>query len=274
MRLLAGFLLCCALFAQPIPVLIVDGVNNHDWRAATDFLRRTLEKTGKFRVDVSTATPPFTGWRPDFSAYRVVINNFNGGHLQDGVRWPRVVEEDLVRYLRQGGGLVNYHAANNAFLLWPEYQEIVGLLWRDKNFGPGLVVDVQRKVMVVPAGQGPQPGHGPRHDFRINVLDRKHPITRSLPAFWQHRGEQLTHGQHGPPGSMGELHVLTYAWSKDSQRNEPLDWVRRYGRGRVYTTMLGHTWKNEANPNFLVPEFQQLLVQGVEWAATGRVSSP
>ena len=43
--------------------------------------------------------------------------------------------------------------------------------------------------------------------------------------------EQLTHGQHGPAAG---LTILTYAWSKDVNENEPLDWVRTYGKGRVY----------------------------------------
>jgi hypothetical protein len=38
----------CALEARAakLPVLIVDGRNNHDWRATTDALRATLESTG------------------------------------------------------------------------------------------------------------------------------------------------------------------------------------------------------------------------------------
>lgn len=267
MRMLAGLLLAIGLSAAPIRVLIVDGVNNHDWRAGTAFIKSTLEKTGRFQVDVSTTPTDLESWRPKFRDYRVIVNNFNGGHLKTGIRWPRIVEEELVAYVRGGGGVVNFHAANNAFLLWPEFNEMTGLLWRDKSFGSGLVVDDQKHVVVVPAGEGPAPGHGPRHDFRVDVLDRKHPVTRALPEFWMHRSEQLTHGQHGP----AEVHVLTYAWSKDSKRNEPMDWWRTYGKGRVYTTMLGHSWKNEPNPNYEVPEFQMLIARAVEWAATGKV---
>lgn len=280
LRTLLMGLLPVLLSGQPLRVLIVDGVNNHDWQAGTSFLKSTLERTGRFRVEVST-TPPreasaeqWAAWRPRFADYQVVIQNFNGGHLADGLRWPAEVEASFLKYLRGGGGVVIFHAANNAFLNWPEYNELVGLLWRDKSFGPGLVIDIAHKPMVVAAGEGPQPGHGPRHDFRIDVVDRTHPITRGFVPSWQHKAEQLTHGQHGPPAALKELRVLTYAYSKDSKRNEPMDWVRGYGKGRVYTTMLGHTWKNEANPNLDVVEFQRLLARGVEWAATGRVTLP
>jgi uncharacterized protein len=35
-------------------ILIVDGVNNHDWRPATARVREILVQTGRFQVDVSS----------------------------------------------------------------------------------------------------------------------------------------------------------------------------------------------------------------------------
>lgn len=268
--------------AQPLPILLIDGMNNHDWPAATRALRGILESTGRFRIDISI-TPPtaddpaWARWRPDFRPYAAVLSNFNGGHLANGVRWPAEVERSLERYVSAGSGLIVFHAANNAFLQWPAYNEMIGLGWRDKSFGPGLILDEHERVVVVPTGAGLGPGHGPRHDFELTVRDPRHPITRGLPKRWLHPSEQLTHGQHGPAQTTHgplekELHILTYALSKDSHRREPLDWIRRWDRGRIYTTMLGHTWKNEPNPNLLDPNFQHLLTNGVEWAATGRVT--
>jgi type 1 glutamine amidotransferase len=51
-----------------------------------------------------------------------------------------------------------------------------------------------------------------------------------------------------------------------------MDWVRRWGRGRIYTTMLGHTWRNEPNPNLQSVGFAALLARGTEWAASGGVT--
>jgi uncharacterized protein len=272
--------------AEPkISVLVIDGINNHDWQAGTRAIREILEAAGRFRVDVST-TPPreapasaWDSWRPAFRRYNVVISNFNGGHLADGIRWPQQVEEDFETYLRGGGGFVSYHAANNAFLKWDDYNEIIGLGWRDKSFGPGLIVDENERVAIVPAGMGFQPGHGPRHDFEMTVLDTMHPITKGMPKQWMHPSEQLTHGQHAPANPRHgavekEVRVLTYAWSEDSKEREPMDWVRSWERGRVYVTMLGHTWKNEPNPNLEDVNFRTLFARGVEWAASGRVTLP
>jgi len=53
-----------------------------------------------------------------------------------------------------------------------------------------------------------------------------------------------------------------------------MDWIRDYGKGRVYTTMLGHTWKDEPSPNLDDVNFQALFARGVEWAASGKVTLP
>jgi hypothetical protein len=53
-----------------------------------------------------------------------------------------------------------------------------------------------------------------------------------------------------------------------------MDWVVPYGKGRVYTTMLGHLWKNGPDTALRCVGFQTMLIRGVEWAATGKVSYP
>ncbi|HYW46536.1 MAG TPA: ThuA domain-containing protein [Bryobacteraceae bacterium] len=275
-QVLLLFLLGAVSVAQPkLSILIVDGVNNHDWQTATRELTSILQATGRFQVDVSTSPPrdaapeAWSNWRPRFDRYNAVLLNWNGGDKEDGLRWPGEVDSAMLRYVRSGGGLIVFHAANNAFLEWPEYNEMIGLGWRNKEFGPSLVIGSDEKIVTIPAGQGRNPGHGPRHDFEMTVLDRDHPITRGMPRHWLQPSEQLTHGQHGPASG---LTILTYAWSKDAQENEPMDWVRTYGQGRIYTTMLGHTWLHEDNPNFRCREFQVLIARGVEWAASGQVT--
>lgn len=251
-----------------IRVLIIDGVNNHDWAAGTAGIQSILKEAGGFTINVSTVTPEmFDRWSPDFARYQVVINNFNGGHTETGIEWPRRVQTLLETYVRNGGGLVVYHAANNAFLHWAAYNQMIGLGWRDPDFGPGLTVSDNGRVVTIPKGTGLKPGHPARSDFVVHVLARNHPVTRGLPDHWLQPMEQLTHGQHGPARN---LTILTYAHSPVSGNNEPLDWIRNYGKGRVYVTMLGHTWKNEPNPNLDSPEFRRLLAQGIRWAATGQ----
>ncbi len=241
-----------------------------------------LRRSGRFEVEIATSPPrgaaveDWEKWRPAFKRHDVVLSNFNGGHAEGAIHWPVEVRRDFEAYVRRGGGFVSFHAANNSFPGWTAYEEMVGLLWRDRSFGPSLYFDEAEVPVIVPTGAGLDPGHGPRHDFTMTTLATTHPIMRGVPRHWSHVAEQLTHGQHGPDAAVrsGAFTFLTYAWSRDSKAREPMDWVRRYGRGRVYVTMLGHTWIGEENPNLASPGFQTMLLRGVEWAASGRVTIP
>jgi len=263
--------------ASKLPLLIVDGVNNHDWPRATKILKEILDGSGLFRVDVSTSPSSdatkqaWDQWRPEFKKYDVILSNFNGGHTPKGVRWPREVEKSLEDYVSSGGGLVIYHSANNSFPNWPAYNEMIGLGWREKSFGPGLIVSSDEKVVEIPRNEGRNPGHGPEHDFQVTILAPDHPITKGLPKKWMHPHEQLTHGQHGPAKN---LTVLTYAYSKDTKENEVMDWTTSYGKGRVYTTMLGHLWKNGPDTAMRCVGFRTMLIRGCQWTATGKVTYP
>ena len=266
--------------AAPPPklsLLIVDGMNNHDWPRATGILKETLTSSSRFVVDVSTspaADAPkeaWEQWRPEFTKYDVVLSNFNGGHKPTSQHWPQEVEKAMEEYVSGGGGLVIYHSANNSFPNRPAYNDMIGLGWRDKEFGPGLIISPDEKVVVIPKGEGRNPGHGPEHDFQVTVLTADHPITKGLPKRWMHPHEQLTHGQHGPAKNMT---VLSYAYSNDTGDNEVMDWVIPYGQGRVYVTMLGHLWKDKPDTAMRCIGFQTMLIRGCEWAATGEVTYP
>ena len=69
-----------AFAATPIRALIVDGQNNHDWKATTPVLKKILEDTRLFQVDVLT-TPPkggdFSEFKPEFSNYQAIVGNYN-----------------------------------------------------------------------------------------------------------------------------------------------------------------------------------------------------
>ena len=107
-----------------IKALILDGQNNHKWMVTTPILKKLLEDSGKFSVEVATS-PDKTGdiskYRPKFANYQVVISNYNG---QD---WSAETKKDLTDYVKNGGGFVSVHAANNAFPGWAEYNEIIGV---------------------------------------------------------------------------------------------------------------------------------------------------
>lgn len=251
----------------PFKTLLIDGQNNHDWQTTSPILRDVLQDSGQFLVDV-VSTPPagedIRSFRPAFARQQVVVLNYNGQ------AWPEKAQQELVKYVRGGGGLVIVHAANNAFPDWPEYNEMIGLGWRGPEFGQRVTVDNAGQTVLTEKGQGPGAGHGPQHEFAVVLRDRNHPITRGLPSSWLHAKDELYHGQRGPAAGM---HILATAYSDSGAggtgAHEPLVWVIPYGKGRVFTTLLGH-----ADYSMKCAGFQTLLVRGAEWAATGDVLSP
>ena len=276
-----------------IPVLIVDGQNNHDWKAMTPFMKAQLEKAGMFKVDVSTTPPPapgapgkgveespeqktkrdaegaairqaWAGWRPDFTKYRVVVSNYNGE------LWPEEVRRGFEAFVANGGGVYVVHAANNAFPEWKEYNRMIGLGWRDNNFGRRLIYNDAGEPVVVEAGAGPGAGHGPQHEFVMRRRDAGHPIVQGLPPAWKHTVDELYHGQRGPAENMK---VLATAFSAKEMGgtgdHEPILWVIPVGKGQVVTNVMGH----ENGKALQCVGFVTLLNRSVEWLATGKVTS-
>ena len=120
-------LLCSAttFAAEPaLQALIIDGQNNHtNWPQTTQMMKSYLEESGLFQVDVVTTAPKGTdeSFKPDFKKYDVVVSNYNGAD------WPKETQQAFIDYLKNGGGFVVVHAANNSFGDWKEYNEAIGL---------------------------------------------------------------------------------------------------------------------------------------------------
>ena len=117
-----------------------------------------------------------SGFKPDFSAYNVVVSNYNGE------AWPKATQEALVQFVRGGGGFVVVHAANNSFPEWKEYNEMIGLGgWggRTEKAGPYVRwIDGKIVRQQIPGRTG---SHGPIQPFQIVIREPNHPITQGLP---------------------------------------------------------------------------------------------
>ena len=238
---LAGALVRPAAAADKVSVLIIDGQNGHDWKATTPVIKDLLEKTGRFTVEVLTSPAkdaPKEQWdnfKADFSKYGVVLSNYCGD------AWPEAFRTALEKYVNDGGGFVAYHFAVAAFRDWPAYNQMIGMGWKDNKFGEGLAYDDDGKLVRRPKGEGPGNGHGPSHEFEVMIRDKDDPITKGLPGKWMHVKDELYHGQRGPAKDM---HILASAFSAKDKggtgMHEPMAWTIPVGKGRAFTTLLGH----------------------------------
>jgi type 1 glutamine amidotransferase len=258
-----------AATAAPMKTLIVDGQNAHNWKEATPILKRLLEETGLFTVDVATSPAKgqdMSGFRPDFAAYKLVVLNYQGDD------WPETTRKAFVDYVAGGGGVVVYHFACAAFPKWKEYNQIIGVGgWgdRDEKAGPYLC---WRDGKIVRATDPPGKAgfHGPPQTFQVVVRNAEHPITRGLPPTFMHVADELYCRLRGPAEN---VEVLATAFAPKQKggtdEHEPMLMTIKYGKGRVFANMLGHTGEQLKSVAFIAT-FQR----GAEWAATGKVTQP
>src|SRR4051812_18300657 len=83
---------CACLLGSPalagekkLRVILIDGQNNHKWRETSPILKKALEGSGRFTVDVSSNLKPgdkpgelpTVPFPPDLDKYDVLVSNFN-----------------------------------------------------------------------------------------------------------------------------------------------------------------------------------------------------
>ena len=249
-----------------IKALIVDGQNNHNWKGTTPVLKRLLEETGLFEVDVATSPSkgqPMDTFRPIFPKYDVIVANYTGDE------WPKQTQDSLVKYMENGGGLVIFHAADNAFPKWKEWNEMIALGgWGGRNEKSGPMVRYRDGKVVFDNSPGRGGTHGPQHEFQVVIRDRLHAITAGLPEKWMHAKDELYSKLRGPAKNMKIL-ATAYAdpTKKGTGEHEPVLFTIKYGKGRVFHTVLGHGPEQLRSVGFIVT-----FLRGTEWAATGRVT--
>jgi mono/diheme cytochrome c family protein len=257
--------------AAPAAVMLLDGESGgpyHKWQLTTAVLKKELDETGLFKVDVATAPPAgssFAGFKPEFTKYQAVVLNYDA----PDDRWPADLKARFEDYVRNGGGLVIVHAADNAFPGWTAFNEMIGVGgWRDRNEQAGPSWYVKDGKLTSDAAPGRAGSHGDRLPFRITVRDTNHPIIKGLPSVWMHQGDELYASLRGPGRNMTVLATAhSETTNKGTGRDEPQLMVLRYGKGRVFHTTLGHDVSALSSVDFVVT-FQR----GTEWAATGAVT--
>ena len=254
------------LSAESIKVLLIDGQNNHNWKATTPVLKKALESSGRFSVTVSTSPArngskdDWSEWNPKFESFDVTLSNYNGQS------WPAQLQESLENYVKGGGAFVVVHAANNSFSGWLEYNRMIGLGgWggRTEKNGPYLYFNDANKLV-----RDPRPGrggsHGAQHEFTVKLRQKDHPIVKGMPAEWKHAKDELYDSLRGPAD---KVEVIATAYSSKSKRHEPMIMTISYGKGRVFHTPMGH-----ADYSMRCVGFQDVLRRGTEWAVTGKVT--
>jgi type 1 glutamine amidotransferase len=239
---------------RKIQVLIITGQDKHPWREASPYLREILNRTGRFEVRV---TEEFHGATLEtLLPYDVAVLVYSDQKLNVPA-WSSATKEALLAFVSSGKGLVVYHHSAASFQDWPEYEKLCGCVWRTN-----------------------QSHHAPVHDYKVDIRDSDHPITRGMTSFMA-KTDELYAGLKCQPAA--SFHVLATGFDDHSlyvtkprepiptgpSQDEPLLWTLPYGAGRVFSTMLGNDMRAVHTPGFVAT-----FVRGTEWAATNAVTIP
>ena len=215
----------------PRKLLVIDlcpaGGFYHDTIATANFaVQKLAEYTGAFQPVFSNDLNNLK--YPNILKYDAVfLNSIVGEVFSD----PAVLD-GLIRFVRQGGGLMGFHGASFASTDIPAFGDLIGAQ------------------------------SGPHHveTATVKIDDPDSPLTRqfaSSPLTAQFDGKAFTytdefyHFLPTGPYSRQKLHVLISIddaktpdigeWHVRPDQDYGLVWIRSYGKGRVFNCALGHT---------------------------------
>ncbi len=228
-------------------LLVLSG-GRHPYHESTPVLEGFLGAAGHqvtVTEDATVLTQPAA-----MEAYDALVFNTRRENIPDFGDWAlsQAEQEGLQAYIRSGKGFVCLHIATCVPKTWPAYHEITGGGWiTGTSF------------------------HPPYGEFTVNVLAPDHPGVRAVTDFTTN--DELYMGLALGEGNNVFLTATAsdgvYPWGPERRPTSmpggtfPLGWTRKYGAGNVFVLLLGHDGRS-----FQTPAFQQMVLNGVEWATT------
>lgn len=227
-------------------VLVISG-GRHPYEESTPILESFLKGAGHDVTVTEDASPLADG--SAMSGYDALVFNTRRENVPDFGDWTLSESQmqGLKDYVSGGGGFVCIHIATCVAAAWPEYHDITGGGWI--------------------SGTSYHPPYG---EFTVNVSQAGHPGASGIADF--STNDELYMNLAIKDGNdvfiTGTAEDGTWPWGPDRNPTHmpggtyPLGWTRKYGDGNVFVLLLGHDGRS-----FETPEFQKLVLNGVDWAA-------
>jgi hypothetical protein len=212
-------------------LMVWGGWEGHEPKQCVDIFGPWLEGKG-FAVTLSSTLDAYLD--PErMKGYSVVVPVWTMGKI------TREQSRGLRDAVRGGVGLAGWHGGmGDSFREDTDYQFMVGGQWVA------------------------HPG-GAKARYQVKIIDREDPITRGISDFWMSSEQYYMHVDPGNQALATTVFSGEYEgvdWIKGTVM--PVVWKRRYGKGRVFYSSLGHVAKD-----FDVPEAREIVKRGILWAA-------
>jgi type 1 glutamine amidotransferase len=208
-------------------LIVWGGWSGHEPEECAGIVKEMLEKDG-FTVYLEHGTEAFAD--PSIHDLSLIVPIITMSKIE------KEEVKNLADAVGSGVGIAGYHGgAGDAFRESVEYQFIIGGQWVAH---PGKIID-----------------------YRVDVTRPDDPVMQGIDSF-AYTSEQYY--MHVDPSN--EVLATTTFTGEHAYWIEgvvmPVVWKRKYGRGRVFYSSLGHQAKE-----FAVPEMREIFRRGANWAA-------
>lgn len=205
------------------------GWDGHEPEQTANLFGKLLAERG-FEVVISNSLKPLAD-KDKMASFDLIIPVWTMSKIS------KEQADGLLEAVRNGTGIGGWHGGMcDAFREHTEYQWMTGGQWVAH---PGNIIE-----------------------YEVNIIDHDDPVTRGLKDF-KIRSEQYY--MHTDPGNK-VLATTTFSgehadWIDGTVM--PVVWKRKYGKGRVFYSSLGHVAEDFAN----CPEAKEIALRGLLWAA-------
>ena len=227
-------------------LLVITG-GRHPYEESTPILENFLKSAGH---DVTvTEDASVLADEAGMNAYDALVFNTRRENAADfaEMKLPEAAQNGIINYVKSGKGFVCLHISGCGADYWSEFAEITGGGWvTGTSF------------------------HPPYGNFGVSISNSSHAGVAGVSDF--STDDELYMGIDYKDGNdvflTGTSEDGTWPWGPDRTPTHmpaatfPLGWTRTYGAGKVFTLLLGHDGKS-----FQSPEFQKMVLNGVQWAA-------
>jgi len=210
-------------------LIVWGGWEGHEPKQCVDIFVPFLKERG-FKVEVSNTLDSYLD-EGMMKSQNLIVQAWTMGTIK------QEQEAGLLKAIKNGIGIAGWHGGmGDSFRNNTDYQFMVGGQWVAH---PGGIID-----------------------YEVNIIDHDDPITKGLKDF-RMKSEQY-YMQVDPSNEV--LAVTVFHGTEDVPWIEgcpmPVVWKRKYGKGRVFFTSLGHVAKD-----FDVLEAKEIVKRGMLWAS-------